>query len=80
MTARPNDLDVISKHARRVQSAIAAILGGVAVGMWYHIPQAPAAPHIDDTGIVAACRLPAQDGEMTVFIVENGKMKCWRWQ
>ena len=80
MSANPGDMDVMSKNARRVQSFVAAILGAVAVLLWYHIPLAPAAPHIDDTGIVAACRLPAQDGEMTVFIVESGKMKCWRWK
>lgn len=37
---RPGDLDVISKHARRVQSAIAAMLGALAVLLWQHIPEA----------------------------------------
>ena len=40
MTARPGDLDVISRNARRLQSAIAAILGALAVLLWQHIPQA----------------------------------------
>jgi len=77
--ALPNDLAVISKYARRVHMAIAAMLGGVAVGLLHHIPEPIAAP-VDDAPMVAACRLPSQDGEMTVFIVEDGKMKCWRWQ
>ena len=76
MTARPGDLAVISKHAKRVQSLIAAFLGALAVLLWQHIPTAPAAQPVEDTGLVAACRLPSQDGEMTVFIVEHGKMKC----
>ena len=80
MTARPGDLAVISKHAKRVQSLIAAILGALAVLLWQHIPTAPAAQPVDDTGLVAACRLPSADGEMTVFIVDHGKMKCWRWK
>lgn len=79
MTARPNDLDVISKHARRVQSAVSAGLGALAVLLWYHIPEPIAAP-VDDSPMVAACRLPSANGEMTVFIVEDGRMKCWRWR
>jgi len=80
MTAKPGDMDVISRNARRVQSAVAAVLGALAVLLWQHIPTAPAAHPVDDTGLVAACRLPSADGEMTVFIVEHGKMKCWRWR
>lgn len=40
MTARPNQHDVITKQARRVQSAVAAMLGGVAVMLWDYIPDA----------------------------------------
>ena len=83
MTARntqPGDMDVISKTARRTQLFLAAILGALAVLLWQHIPEAPAAQPVEDTGLVAACRLPSADGEMTVFIVEHGKMKCWRWR
>ena len=83
MTARntqPGDMEVISKTVRRLQSFLAAALGALAVAMWQHIPTAPAAQPADDTGLVAACRLPSADGEMTVFIVEGGKMKCWRWK
>jgi len=82
MTARntqPGDMEVISKTVRRLQSFLAAALGALAVAMWQYIPTAPAA-EVEDGAMVAACRLPSQDGEMTVFIVEGGKMKCWRWQ
>lgn len=40
MTARAGDLDVISRSARRVQSAIAAVLGGLAVLLYQYVPQA----------------------------------------
>jgi len=40
MTARPGDLAVISKHAKRLQSLIAAGLGALAVLLWQHIPDA----------------------------------------
>lgn len=40
MTARPGDLDVISRSARRLQSLVAAILGALAVLLWQYIPEA----------------------------------------
>ena len=79
MNAIPEDLIVIRKYARRVHLAIAAMLGGALVMLLNHIPEPVAAP-VEDSPLVAACRLPSQDGEMTVFVVENGKMKCWRWK
>jgi hypothetical protein len=27
-----------------------------------------------------ACKLPDIDGAMTVFAMEDGKLKCWRWK
>lgn len=30
--------------------------------------------------VVKACRLPEADGSMTVFVMEEGKLKCWRWK
>ncbi|MFZ9972159.1 MAG: hypothetical protein ACO3GA_03625 [Candidatus Limnocylindrus sp.] len=27
-----------------------------------------------------ACQLPDVDGAMTVFVMEDGKIKCWRWK
>ena len=26
------------------------------------------------------CQLPDVDGAMTVFVMEDGKIKCWRWK
>ena len=40
MTAKPGDHDVISRNARRVQSAVAAGLGALAVLLTQHIPEA----------------------------------------
>ena len=33
-----------------------------------------------EAGIVSSCRLPDVNGAMTVFVMEDGKMKCWRWK
>jgi hypothetical protein len=79
VSVQPGDMEVISKTVRRLQLFLAAALGALAVAMWQYMPVAPAA-EVEDGAMVAACRLPSQDGEMTVFIVEGGKMKCWRWQ
>lgn len=40
MSAKPGDMGVISRSARRVQSLIAAFLGALAVLLWQHIPEA----------------------------------------
>jgi len=39
-SAKPGDMDVISRAARRIQSAVAAGLGIIAVLLWQHIPDA----------------------------------------
>lgn len=33
-----------------------------------------------EAGIVSSCRLPDVNGAMTVFVMEDGLMKCWRWK
>jgi len=43
MTAKPGDLDVISKWRRRVQSLIASLLGATAVLLWQYVPEAVSA-------------------------------------
>ena len=35
---------------------------------------------LQEPGIVKACNLPDVNGAMTVFIMEDNKMKCWRWK
>ena len=29
---------------------------------------------------LSVCPLPQTEGEMTVYVVENGAIKCWRWK
>lgn len=33
-----------------------------------------------DEVVSKACRLPDINGAMTVFVMENDKLKCWRWK
>lgn len=34
----------------------------------------------NENKIVSGCRLPDVNGAMTVFIMEDNKIKCWRWK
>jgi len=79
MSARAGDVHVIEKHVRRIHLLIAACLGAIAVLLPDYFIDRSAA-NVEDDAMVSACKLPSRDGEMTVFIVENGKMKCWRWR
>lgn len=77
MTAKPGDLDVISRNARRLQSGIAAGLGAVlALLIVYQVASA----EVLDPRMESACKMPRYEGEMTVATVINGKLICWRWQ
>lgn len=29
---------------------------------------------------LSVCPLPQIEGEMTVYVIENGAIKCWRWK
>ena len=29
---------------------------------------------------LSVCPLPQTEGEMTIYVVENGAIKCWRWK
>lgn len=33
-----------------------------------------------EANIVSSCRLPDVNGAMTVFVMEENKIKCWRWK
>jgi len=79
-SAKPGDMDVISRAARRIHIAIALGLGVLAVLLWQHVTPSEAAQEAVDPVMVAACKLPAYEGEMTVFVVEGGRLKCWRWR
>ena len=64
---------------------LAAMLGFVGgVGMTaagvsaYH--SVPTDLHQQQRKMVTACELPDVHGAMTVFVLEDGKLKCWRWK
>ncbi len=63
-------------------SALIGFVGGVSmasvgVHAYYNIPD-----NLDSQQrkMAMACHLPDRDGAMTVFILEDQKLKCWRWK
>jgi hypothetical protein len=77
--AMPGDVQVVDRSRRWVQSAIAALLGALLVGL-VHLAFAGGAPVEEDHVVIRGCRLPDANGAMTVFVMEDNKLKCWRWR
>lgn len=56
---------------------VAGLFVGAAAAVGYRVKEVePAAQRV----ALAACNLPQAEGEMTIYVVENGKIKCWRWK
>jgi len=76
---------VVTKQKIR-NHLIAGFLGGTitvisAWGLWsFHAIADQDKVAASEASIVSSCRLPDVDGAMTVFVMEDGKMKCWRWK
>lgn len=80
-TALPGDLVTVDRATRRVQSLIAALLGAALTGLlFYTYAEAEDILYNDPHPVIKGCRLPEVNGAMTVFVMENGKFKCWRWR
>jgi hypothetical protein len=77
MSAKPNDYQVVTKSARRIQSVIAVSLGAI---LSFLIYSQFAKSEVTDPKMESACKFPRNEGEMTVITVMNGKLICWRWQ
>ena len=52
-------------------------VGAATAAVGYKVKEAP--PGIQDKAL-RTCYLPQAEGEMTVYVVENGAIKCWRWR
>ena len=54
-----------------------AFVGIVATSIGYRVNEVePAAQKV----ALSVCPMPQTEGEMTVYVVENGAIKCWRWK
>jgi hypothetical protein len=52
-------------------------VGAAAAAVGYKVKDVPAG--IQEKAL-RTCYLPQSEGEMTIYVVENGKIKCWRWK
>jgi len=52
-------------------------VGAAAAAVGYRVNEVePAAQKV----ALSVCPMPRTEGEMTVYVVEDGKIKCWRWK
>ena len=52
-------------------------VSAAAIAVGYRVNEVePAAQKV----ALSVCPMPQTEGEMTVYVVENGKIKCWRWK
>jgi hypothetical protein len=53
------------------------LVGAAAMAVGYRVKEVePAMQKV----ALSVCPMPQTEGEMTVYVVENGKIKCWRWK
>jgi hypothetical protein len=54
-----------------------AFVGIVATSIGYRVNEVePAAQKV----ALSVCPMPQTEGEMTVYVIEGGVIKCWRWR
>ena len=52
-------------------------VGAAAAAVGYRAKEVePAAQKV----ALSVCPMPQTEGEMTVYVIEDGKIKCWRWK
>ena len=52
-------------------------VGAAAAAVGYRVNEVePAAQKV----ALSVCPMPQAEGEMTVYVVEGGAIKCWRWR
>jgi len=52
-------------------------VGAAAAAAGYKVKEVPEG--IQEQAL-RTCYLPQAEGEMTIYVVENGAIKCWRWK
>ena len=54
-----------------------AFVGIVVTAIGYRVKEVePAAQKV----ALSVCPMPKTEGEMTIYVVEGGVIKCWRWK
>ena len=69
----------VSVMVKRMAVVLVAglFVGAAAAAVGYRVNEVePAAQKV----ALSVCPMPRTEGEMTVYVVEDGKIKCWRWK
>ncbi len=60
-----------------VMLVVGLFVGATAAAVGYKVKEVePAAQKV----ALSVCTMPQTEGEMTVYVIENGAVKCWRWK
>jgi len=75
---KPYVVDGRSMFKRMAITLVAGMfVSAAAIAVGYRVNEVePAAQKV----ALSVCPMPQTEGEMTVYVVENGKIKCWRWK
>jgi hypothetical protein len=76
---------VLTAHERWAGIARGFIAGVLVVVMgltalWFFGTPSARASEAQHRTAMLTCKLPDVNGAMTVFVMEGGKIKCWRWR
>jgi len=75
---KPYFIDGLVLVKRMAIVAVAGLfVGAAAAAVGYRVKEVePAAQKV----ALSVCPMPQAEGEMTVYVVEGGAIKCWRWR
>jgi hypothetical protein len=75
---KPYVVDGRSMFKRMAITLVAGMfVSAAAIAVGYRVKEVePAAQKV----ALSVCPLPQTEGEMTIYVVENGAIKCWRWK
>jgi len=75
---KPYVLDGSIMIKRMVVVLVAGLfVGAAAAAVGYRVKEVePAMQKV----ALSVCPLPQTEGEMTIYVVEGGVIKCWRWK
>ena len=75
---KPYVIDGRTMFKRMAITLVAGMfVSATAIAVGYKVKEVePAAQKV----ALSVCPLPQGEGEMTIYVVENGAIKCWRWK
>lgn len=75
---KPYVVDGRSMFKRMAITLVAGMfVSAAAIAVGYRVNEVePAAQKV----ALSVCPMPKTEGEMTIYVIEGGAIKCWRWR